>query len=59
MLPKDAQHGQLRHNGLAGPRRGSQQRILICVVQRVEGLGLDGIEVAELVEGLEGRLIQG
>ena len=38
VVVEDAQHGQLSADGLAGACRRSQQHILICVVQCMEGL---------------------
>ena len=59
VLSKDPQHGELCYNGLARPCGSTQQCILVGVVQSVEGLGLDGVEVGELVQGLKGGFIKG
>lgn len=44
MLPENSEHCQLSDNCFARPSGGPQNNILVCVVQAVENLGLNGIE---------------
>lgn len=50
---KHTEHGQLRHDGLAGTCWGSDQDIRICMEQGVEDLGLDWVEEFDILFQIE------
>lgn len=52
ILVEDPEHGHLCCDGFSRARRRSQQHVGVGVVQCVEDLGLDGVEVSELVKAL-------
>ena len=59
---KHAEHGQLRHDGLAGACGGSDEDIRICVEEGVEDLGLHWVEEFDVlfqIELLEFLITQG
>lgn len=59
---KHTEHGQLRHDGLAGTRGGSNKDIGICMEEGVEDLGLDWVEEFDIlfqIELLEFLITQG
>jgi hypothetical protein len=50
---KHTEHGQLRHDGLAGACGGSDEDIRICVEEGVEDLGLNWVEEFDILFQIE------
>ena len=57
-MTEDSEHGHLGHDGLARAGGGSQQHVVVRVVQHVEELRLDRVEVLEWVQLLQLRVVQ-
>ncbi len=49
VLGKEAHNGDLGADGLAGAGGRAHKNVLVAVVDGVEDLGLDGVELGELV----------
>mmetsp|Transcript_18092 Transcript_18092/g.68343 ORF Transcript_18092/g.68343 Transcript_18092/m.68343 type:complete len:442 (-) Transcript_18092:1829-3154(-) len=58
-LVEEAEHRQLRGHRLARASGRAEQHVVVCVVEHVEDLRLDGVEVREAEDGLEGLALQG
>mmetsp|Transcript_115361 Transcript_115361/g.366862 ORF Transcript_115361/g.366862 Transcript_115361/m.366862 type:complete len:695 (+) Transcript_115361:1573-3657(+) len=53
------EHGELGHDGLPAAGGRAHEHVVVCVIACVEALRLNGVEVRELVQALEVRVVQG
>ena len=59
LFPEHPEHCNFCSNGFSRAGGGTQEHIVVTVVQGVEQLGLDGVEVSEGIQHLKPRVFEG